>query len=320
MITSLLKYMSINSRQEARNENVGNGNDAEFLAASDLVMAIGAEISWGSRNEDGRKIDMICSYDHPWIEKERLIFLVQVKSGPSFGKKLTDGFKLKVNAINAAKRTTHPICIIWIDRLSSCVFWAYIHPNTVSRTQDYSNNHIVSPAMRFDIARCQSQFLPLKKGGSGIILKEKSINLIELRKSALAKYKKYQVCGLFCPILGNIEVSRIGWRHMFRKTRAKAYKEKSFTTIKYLDKIISDLPSKVYISNSNFFEKSEFKYRTCEYVMVYVDVKEHNSTLNRVKVIVRVLEEIRWPLDWTRNSTLTQFIERRNVLLSCYYK
>lgn len=75
MTPSLLKYKPINRRLETRAENIDNGNDAEVLAASFLVMAIGAEISWGSRNEDGRKIDLICSYDHPWFDKERLFFL-----------------------------------------------------------------------------------------------------------------------------------------------------------------------------------------------------------------------------------------------------
>ena len=60
--------------QQNRINNIDNGNDAEILAASLLLRSIGSEISWSSRNEDGRKIDLICSYDHPWIEKERIIF------------------------------------------------------------------------------------------------------------------------------------------------------------------------------------------------------------------------------------------------------
>lgn len=320
MTTSLLKYKPINRRLETRAENIDNGNDAEVLAASFLVMAIGAEISWGSRNEDGRKIDLICSYDHPWFDKERFIFLVQVKSGDSFGEKLPDGFKLKTIAKNAAKRTTHPICIIWIDRNNNDSFWAYIHPRTESKPQTYGMNHLVSPAMRYDLARCQAQFLPIKKGGSGIIINEKDSDLKVIRTNSLAKYKSYQVNGLFCPSIGKIEVTRVGWRHMFRKTRSSSNKAKSYTTIKFLDKIISDLPTEIYISKYEFTEQSEYKYRTSEYVLVYEDVKEQNLPLNSVKVIIRVIEEIRWPTDWTKNSTLTQFVERRNVLLSCYYK
>ena len=290
------------------------------MAASFLVTAIGAEISWGSRNEDGRKIDLICSYDHPWFEKERFIILVQVKSGESFGEKLSNGFKLKSSAKNSAKRTTHPICIIWINRKSSDSFWAYIHPRTESKPQKYGDNHRLNPTTRYDLARCQAQFLPIKKGGSGIIMNEKEIDLKKIRKNSLAKYKSYQKKGLFCPSLGRIEVTRIGWRHMFRMSRASSNKAKSYTTINFLDKIISDTPTDIYISKCELTEQAEYNYRKSEYVLIYRDVKEQNDQLSKIKVVVRIIEEIRWPKDWHINSTLTQFIERRNVLLSCYYK
>ena len=320
MTKSLLKYIPVKKRLETRTENIENGNDAEVLAVSFLVMAVGAEISWGSRNEDGRKIDLICSYDHPWYDKERFIFFVQVKSGNSYGEKLSDGFKLKTITKNAAKRTTHPICIIWVDRNSSDSFWAYIHPRTDSKPQIYGNNHLVTPAMRYDLARCQAQFLPIKKGGSGIIINQKDSNLKVIRKKSLDKYKSYRATGLFCPSLGKIEVTRVGWRHMFRKTRASINKAKSYTTINYLDKILYDIPTEIYISKSSISEQSEYKYRTSEYVLLYENIKEQNTPLNNIKVVIRIIEEIRWPKGWTKNSTLTQFVERRNVLLSCYYK
>ena len=320
MTFSLLKYKPTKKRLETRAENIDNGNDAEFLAASFLIMSIGAEISWGSRNEDGRKIDIICSYDHPWFEKERFMFLVQIKSGGSFGEKLSDGFKLKTSAKTAAKRTTHPVCVIWVDRDSGNSYWAYIHPKTESKPQIYSNNHLVMPSMRFDIARCQAQFLPIKQGGAGIILNEKRTDLKTIRKKALTKYKSYQASGLFIPNLGKIEVTRIGWRHMFRKSRAAKNKAKSLTTIQFLDKIVCDLPTETYISNCKFSKQAEYDYRTSEYVLTYEDVKTLNKTLEKIKVVVRIIEVIRWPKDWRENSTLTQFVERRNVLLSCYYK
>lgn len=319
MTLSLLKYKPLSERLETVQQNIDNGNDAEVLAASFLIMAIGAEISWGSRNEDGRKIDLICSYDHPWVNKERFIFFIQVKSGESFGEKLTEGFKLKTIAINAAKRTTHPVCVIWIDRKSNESFWAYIHPNSVSKPQTYGNNHLVSPAMRYDLARCQSQFTPQKKGGTGIIIHENDKDLKLIRKNSLTKYKTYQNKGLYSPILGDIEVSRVGWRHMFRKSRAKTNKTKSYTTIKYLDKIIIDLPTEIYISKCDFSQQSNYKYRTSEYVLVYDQVKEYNNP-KKIKVVIRLVEEIRWPMEWSKNSTLTQFVDRRTILLSCYYK
>ena len=323
MDRSILKSKPKQKIKQTRDFNIPNGNDAEIFSASLLLSAIGAEISWGSRNEDGRKIDLICSYDHPWFDKERLIFLVQVKSGDSFGEKLHNGFKLKTNAKQAAQRTSHPICLIWVHRDSNSSFWAYIHPNSTNQTQTYGNNHELTPPMRFDIARCQAKYLPVKLGGSGIIITDSIGSLKDKRKIALTSYRKYSEGDIICPNLGRVEFTRIGWRHMFRKTRSAEYKNKSLAVINYLDKILIDKPSDTYISKFEITEQSDFKYRNCEYVLIYNQVKYFNrltKTTENIKVVVRLMEEIMWPVNWNLNSTLTQSIDRRLVLLSCYYK
>lgn len=323
MNTSLLKFKPTSKLNETRDLNIGNGNDAETYSASLLLMAVGAEISWGSRNEDSRKIDLICSYDHPWYDKERLIFLIQVKSGASFGEKLKNGFKLSSSAKKLAQRTTHPICLVWVDRKTNSPFWAYVHPNTDSKSQVYGNNHRVTPPMRFDIARCQAQHLKVKKGGMGIIFTEVGTTISAKRQKAEMKYKRYQKTGIVCPCLGKIEFTRIGWRHMFRKTRSATYKDKSLTTINYLENILADLPNEIYVSKSAFKTVSDFEYRNSEYVLTYEDMQyfdKSTSTKSKIKVVVRVAEEVRWPTNWTSNSTLSQQVDRRVVILSCYYK
>ena len=323
MDKSILKSKPRQQIIETRDYSIQNGNDAEVLSASLLLSAIGAEISWGSRNEDGRKIDLICSYDHPWFEKERLIFLVQVKSGDSFGEKLLNGFKLKSNAKLAAQRTSHPICLVWVHRESNSSYWAYIHPNSTKESQTYGNNHEITPAMRFDIARCQAKYLPVKSGGSGLILSDYKGNVKDKRANALANYRRFSKLDIICPTLGKVEFTRIGWRHMFRKTRSADYKSKSLTVINFLDKLLVDKPSETYISKSKISEQTDFNYRTSEYVLIFDNVKYFNAkskTNENIKVVIRLLEEIMWPKKWNLNSTLTQSVDRRLVLLSCYYK
>ncbi len=323
MNTSLLKSKRIVSPKETRSENISNGNDAEVYSASMLLKAVGAEVSWGSRNEDGRKIDLICSYDHPWIEKERIIFLVQVKSGPTYGIKLASGYKLLAAAKKAAIRTSHPICIIWVDRATNSSFWAYVHPLSTIVNQTYGNNHRVEPSMRFDIARCQAKNIPLKQGGKGIIISELIGGLSDKRLIALNKYKELKTNPPINPNLGLIEITRIGWRHMFRKTRSANFKDKSLNLIPYLGKILEDKPSDIYITNSNFSEQNGFTYRNTEYVLKFNDVKLYNKTNNtseKTTVVSRVIEEIRWITNWENDSMLSQNIDRRVVLLSAYYK
>ncbi len=307
--------------QQNRINNIDNGNDAEILAASLLLRSIGSEISWSSRNEDGRKIDLICSYDHPWIEKERIIFFTQVKSGNTFGWLEENGFTLLTTAKKAAQRTSHSICIIWVDRNSNKSFWAYIHPFSTQTSQKYSDYHLINPAMRFDIARCQAKSIPGIAEGKGIILKKLKGDLNSKRKYALSHYKRLKEIEVINPNLGKIEFTRIGWRHMFRKQRKSDYKEKSFATIPYLDKILLHKPTSIYITNHSQETINDFEYRICEYVLTFEKVKiEIEGITEFVNVNVRLLEEIRWPIDWLNNSMLTQMIQRRVVLLNSYYK
>ncbi|MTG99104.1 hypothetical protein GJV76_13340 [Myroides sp. BIT-d1] len=321
MPSILFKKTRLPVPQQNTNNNIDNGNDAEILAASLLLKSIGAEISWSSRNEDSRKIDLICSYDHPWVKKERLIFFIQVKSGRKFGRIKENGFTLLASAKKAAQRTSHSICIIWIERDTNKSFWAYIHPFSTKTSQKYSNYHLITPAMRFDIARCQAKSINGISEGKGIILKKLKGDLNTKRKYALSNYKRLKSIEIFNPNLGKIEFTRIGWRHMFRKQRNSEHKEKSFTTIPYLDKILLQKPTTIYITEHLQENLNEFEYRICEYVLTYEKVKiELAGSIETINVNIRLLEEIRWPMNWLNNPMLTQMVERRVVLLNAYYK
>lgn len=318
----LLENIPYNEPDDSVSSNQQNGNEAEVLGAANLLRAMGAEVSWGSRNEDGRKIDLIASYDHPWIEKERVLILVQVKSGSTYGEKTGDGFKLLSAAKKAVMRISHPICLIWIDRATQSNYWAYIHPNSTPTNQTYKDNHLISPAMRFDIARSQSKFVPNKQGGKGVIMPYGDFSDLKQRRSTvLNEYKSLKNKKLVNPNLGEVEITRIGWRHMFRKNRVTQNKESSLIVIPYLEKIIEDKPSTIYVSDLINKTQDNYNYRRSEYVLSYEDAQLFkDGGTNPVKVVIRLIEEIRWPTDWISNAYLGQLINRKVSLLSCYYK
>jgi hypothetical protein len=323
MAVSLLKTIPLPVVDQTRNNNVNNGNDAELWSASKVLLACGAEISWGSRNEDGRKIDLIMSYDHPWFEEERLVILIQVKSGPYYGEINNAGFILKSTAKVLAQRTSHSICIIWVDRVNNKTFWAFVHPNTLKTTQQYGKYHEVTPALRFDLARCAAKNLPYLSGGKGIILSSLNGDLKTQRAYALRKYRRHRGANVICPNLGKVEFTKIGWKHMFREGRSASRKSQSLRVLINIDKILSQLPSETYISKYESAIISASEYRSIEYVLTYDEVllyDKANLTHIKTKVVIRLIEEIRWPRDWLNRSTLSQEVTRRLVLLSTYHK
>jgi hypothetical protein len=105
---------------------------------------------------------------------------------------------------------------------------------------------------------------------------------------------------------------------MFRKGRSVQGKMSSLLVIPYLDKIIKTYPTATYISRCDVTSDRDFTYRSSEYVLSYEKVKIQAGTMT--KVVVRLLEEIRYPSDWAEKGIFSQLLERKLVLLSCYNK
>ena len=304
-------------------ENAVNGGDAELFAMSRLIVACRAEGQWGSREDDNAKIDLVFTMDHPWQSKERLLVLCQAKSGPSYGIALDDhaGFKLLGAAKSAARRSTHAICLVWIDRKASRVFWAFLHPDSRPGPQLYGANHEVSPATRYDLARCMAaRWKGGAAGGRGVVLPEQRGDVATRRALALRSYRS--VGTVHSPVLGPIEFTRVGWRHMFRRSRASRNKNASIVLLPRLRVLLLESPSAVAITATEFFASGDFTTRQCEYLLKYEKVTERsaNGDLRPVTVHVRVIEEVRYPTAWHSTTMLTQQVTRRVALKSAYYK
>lgn len=289
-----------------------------------IILACRGEGQWGSRQDDSSKIDLIFTTEHPWHAGERMLVLCQVKSGVTYGaiQKNGSGFKLMGAAKSAAKRSSHDICVVWVDRDTDRAFWAYIHPNSKSDVQAYGLNHEVSPAMVWDLARCMAGRNSWGgQGGAGVVLPADTSQFKVRRKFALEIYKRQKV--VQSPILGNIELTRYGWRHMFRSSRASKNKNSSLNIIPRLHAILNQKPSVVAITSCRIYDRGNNSHRVCEYLLKYGNVtifKKHDSDTRGVTVHIRVVEEVRYPRDWTSKAMLSQSIERRVVLKSAYYK
>jgi hypothetical protein len=307
---------------EGRPENPKNGSDAESFAMSRVLAACRGEGQWGSREDDNSKIDLVFSTVHPWHDNERMLILAQVKSGSSFGAQQNDGgFKLFSSAKNGAKRTSHDICLVWVDRKTNAIFWAYIHPFANSTAQTYGPHHRLTPATIFDLARCSSKNNMGGSEGRGIIISSTYVGLPETRKKAIKAYKLLH--GVKNPILGTIETTRHGWRHMFRRSRAARNKAASLDLIPVLGSLLKQYPSSNAIVSTDFIKKDGFEHRICEHLLKFSETsvfRKSNPRLGQVTTYVRVIEEISYPDDWADRAMLSQLVSRRVVLKSAYYK
>ncbi|MCF3651716.1 hypothetical protein [Synoicihabitans lomoniglobus] len=330
-------------------ENSVNGGDAETFAAARFITACRGEVSWGSRAMDNCKIDLLINFEHPWmeqakeksykrgeetikkmvIEKEKILILVQVKSGSSYGEYTNDCLRIKKLAIEACHRTSHSICILWVDRDGNDVFWAYIHPRLKPSDKFYGRHHCLTPATRFDLARCMAVPNASGSGAKGLIISKITGEPKCRRKRARSVYKSGALKAVITPTLGPVQLTRLAWKHMFRAGRSVIYKERSLSLIPYLTTILSRFPDDQAIIASEYWESGNYQYRSIEHLLKYrggqVVLGKPTKPmgcpkLNNVVVVIRLIEEIRFPKMWASKAMLSQEVMRRVVLRSAYYK
>lgn len=320
-IYRLLSATPPKAAQETRSFNAENGSDAETFAAAMFISACRGEVSWGSRDQDNSKIDLILSYEHPWFSQEKVIVLSQVKSGASYGEIIEDGVSIKPRAVESCLRTSHSICLIWVDRKVSKIFWAYLLPGARKGARSYGRHHELTPAIAFDLARCMATPSRGPKGGTGITIQEyPSEKLTQRRRHAKEQYR--HVNEVVAPTLGNIEFTRLGWRHMFRSSRSKRYKALSLNLIPLLPKILIRFPSDQAIIATNYWNYGLYSHRSVEHLLKFsgVAIQDDGGKRRVATVVVRLVEEIRYPKDWAGRAMLSQNVSRRVVLRSAYYK
>jgi len=140
------------------------------------------------------------------------------------------------------------------------------------------------------------------------------------RKALISAY--VSIKAVLNPVIGNVEVTRFGWRHMFRKARSTASKKSSALVIPYLSKVLSVMPSVIAMTSVEYIENDGFEHRICEYLMKYNKTKITDSSgIQRiVSTHIRVVEEIAYPKKWEASAMLSQLVQRRVVLKSAYFK
>ena len=305
-----------------------NGGDAESYAAGKLVNALKGEIRWGSRIEDGRKVDLILSYEHPWsILKEISIIPVQVKSGTSYGKTIKHGVVFKKKVFESTLRSTHHIVIVWVDLNSGRLFWTFVHNHSLGKELELGKHHELSPATRYDIARCLGRFIRTNKGGEGITI---SLNRIPYKhsdtkdESRRINWKKIRRIynekkKVGSPVLGTIEVTSSGYRHMFKSSNNKDRKKISMYVIPYISSLLSQIPSSHKVKFIGEERANKFTINSREHILNFDKVDFSGEGSDDFKgVTAKITEQISYPSNWDRLALTGQIVTRRVILKSIY--
>lgn len=303
-----------------------NGSDAEVYAAAYLNIACGGEISWGSREEDGQKIDLMLSLKQPWEPSGRLIVLAQVKSGDTQGTEYENEkgepcAKIPKQVLKDIFTPTHDLLLIWVNRATGSCFWIYIKAGEAPYQREVGRRNIITPALKFDL--CRIIHSRRADGGKGLLFKIGSGAPQEIRRASYQCYKSYAQTGLQSPLFGTIKFTRMGWRHLTRVSRLNLFRQQSQQIIPLLGKLLARSPSYHLVEDCTFSERRHWQYRDTVYLLVYKHVccePLDGGKPEELIVYLKIHESIIYPREWKTKVQRGQLVQRECKFLSVYFK
>lgn len=164
------------------------------------------------------------------------------------------------------------------------------------------------------------RFSPTAASGSGICIQKQPLSAKAARQKAKAVYSQNRQ--LLSPVLGEIELTQLGWRHMFRKSRRSDWKCNSSAIIPYLPLLVPRIPDEHFVTSCVYTQARGITVRSADHVLGYQNVAYFDPGGKRVigRGVVRLQESVRYPSDWDSRSALSRQVQRRVVLISAYLK
>ena len=154
----------------------------------------------------------------------------------------------------------------------------------------------------------------------GLILDNKKIESISLntyRKEVKTLYKTNKI--IINPLYGQVEVTNYGWTHMFRKSRLKKYKNDSLIVIPYLKQLLAFQPDRHWIISFNRHQYKGYNIAKYEHILRYENI-QNNRDKQVHEIVIKLVEEVAYPLEWKNENLLSQKVFRKVVFKSCSLK
>lgn len=300
-----------------------DGHASARRAVADLTIALCAEAVAASINEEAAKVDFKITFRSLFGERSLLSVHCQVKAGLSYVA-YQDACIIKLitmkETVAVLQLGTQPSMTLWVEpRPHSRVFWHIVRLRYPHRKRiiipasDY-----ISPALYVDLSR-HSRFFVGSSRPARIQAAVHVTSKKELRHKSLADYKKLQVDGLPSYLGSKVEVTRLGWRHITRRSRSAAKREVSFRLIPYLKNFLRMRPSRFLVTNKILRGGSgEVTIERRDVIYWY----ERAVLLDGIvsTVLIRISEEITFPREWRKHGLSGHEIQINAKLLSWWCK
>jgi hypothetical protein len=300
-----------------------DGDAGARTAAATLAIALCAETTHSTLSEDWAKVDLKIGVRSALQSSSQLTIHCQVKSGKSFRADSTTAKTITLQNIDEAtisslQEGTQPALLVWVPPPPSIrVYWRIIKPKGAQRKPiRIARENYVTPSLRFDLSR-YSAYLKSNSGFPRIELPTRNPEE-PLLQQARGHYKQLKSEPVYLPLVGKVEVTRLGWRHITRGSRSSTKRERSLRMIPYLRHILGYMPTRYLTANKSITKYGSEFHESRHLIFWYKDALIVDGVA--CTALVRIREDFLYPTRWNRFRLGVNDVTQKSTILGWWYK
>lgn len=298
-----------------------DGAAAARFAAGLLGIATCAETTATTMAEDSAKVDVKFSFRHVATTGKLITAHAQIKAGPSY-RQASSSSELLTLGINketliALSGTGMPGLVIWVPPPPmNRLYWYATDPRRPLQTPaKVKRSQYVRPSLRHDLSRLFDYASWSKRyTKQTVALVPDSLVMAKARET----YKSLKSKVWSNPLVGELHVTRLAWRHITRSSKSVARRMSSLRVVPYLKAFLESPPDRYTCNFSELREvgsiTTETRYLMCWYRQALKINGESHSLL------VRIREEISFPTNWSSRPLSTSDVSQVATLAAWWCK
>ena len=288
-------------------------------AAAVLSIALCAETSNSTMDEEGAKIDLKIGFRDPFAPKSIMHVNCQVKHGDSYRAEndSPEFLKIKIDkeTTHSLRMATGPGLLIWIPPVPSPkLHWHIVDYRGVTGSPaKFLRWDIVSPSLRYKLS--QDQCIKMRSSITKHDVAKLNINSVHAAaKSAYSNLKGT----IRHPFLGSLCVTNYAWRHVTRRSKTEKNRIRQLRIVPYLKSYLSEAPTRFERSKPEVSHSGKKTHEKCDIFLRY------NAAFNidgvSCTLFFRAREVVSYPTNWLNHPLSTKAISQTVTLVSWWYK
>lgn len=298
-----------------------DGSAGARRASAILGIAACAQSTDATLDEEAAKVDMKFTFRHAFQPEKLVTFHAQVKTGHSYRASSSDDKTLKLNidreTLSALSGTSTPGLVVWVpppplDRL----YWYAQDPRRPFRTiANIERNQYVRPSLRYDLTRLSIYASWSKSVGMQTVAARDPSSYMHAAKQAYAALKARQWRH---PLVGDLQVTRLAWRHVTRRSRTKLARNIRLVIAPYLKNFLEKAPDRYICNQASIEVKGRRTFDTRFVLCWYRNALQIGQV--RHALLLRIKEVVSYPTTWASHPLGVPDIEQKATLESWWCK